>query len=158
MHVFQCRPFLEIPVMPDPTLHCIHSQAWKVFKLFRGVIGFWTTQHEMETDDDHATVREKLSLVQNILFGDYPDTLPAHSRKTRFNMLQTTCPCIWLQCALVRLIYTYIGMCSLELYLLITPLKSPHYSSAKPSLHPNAAPPITCWPPLHPLPFRFHNE
>ena len=110
------------------------------------------------TDDDHATVRKKISLVQNILFCDYPDTLPAHSRKTRFNMLQTTCPCIWLQCALVRLIYTYIGMCSLELYLLITPLKSPHYSSAKPSLHPNAAPPITCWPPLHPLPFRFHNE
>ena len=44
-------------------------------------------QQEMETDDDHATVRDNFSLVQNILFCDYPDTLPAQSRKTRFNHL-----------------------------------------------------------------------
>ena len=68
------------------------------------------------TDDDHATVRKKISLVQNILFCDYPDTLPAHSRKTRFNMLQTTCPCIWLQCALVCLRYIYWNVCAWNIF------------------------------------------
>ena len=32
----------------------------------------------METDDDDATIRERLSLVQSILFIDFTDILPAH--------------------------------------------------------------------------------
>ena len=35
-------------------------------------------EQEMETDDDHATMRETFSLVQNILFIEYTDILPAH--------------------------------------------------------------------------------
>ena len=35
-------------------------------------------KQEMETDDDHATMREGFSLVQNILFIDYTDVLPAY--------------------------------------------------------------------------------
>ena len=35
-------------------------------------------KQEMETDDDHATVRESFSLVQNILFIGYTDVPPAH--------------------------------------------------------------------------------
>ena len=38
----------------------------------------WILKQEMETDDDHATMRESFSLVQNILFIDYFDVLPAH--------------------------------------------------------------------------------
>ena len=37
-----------------------------------------TLKQEMETDDDHATMRESFSLVQNILFIDYTDVLPAY--------------------------------------------------------------------------------
>ena len=32
----------------------------------------------METDDDHATMRENFSLVQNIIFIVYAEVLPAH--------------------------------------------------------------------------------
>ena len=32
----------------------------------------------METDDDHATIKESFSLVQNILFIEYTDVFPAH--------------------------------------------------------------------------------
>ena len=32
-------------------------------------------QQEMETDEDHATMRESFSLVQNILFIDYSDVI-----------------------------------------------------------------------------------
>ena len=32
----------------------------------------------METYDDDATIRERLSLVQSILFIDFTDILPAH--------------------------------------------------------------------------------
>ena len=32
----------------------------------------------METDDDVATIRERFSLVQSILFIDFTDILPAH--------------------------------------------------------------------------------
>ena len=32
----------------------------------------------METDDDDATIRERFSLVQSILFIDFTDILPAH--------------------------------------------------------------------------------
>ena len=35
-------------------------------------------KQEMETDDDHATMRESFSLVHNILFIDYTDVLPAY--------------------------------------------------------------------------------
>ena len=35
----------------------------------------------METDDDDATIRERLSLVQSILFIDFTDILPAHVKK-----------------------------------------------------------------------------
>ena len=41
-------------------------------------IELWTLKQEMETDDDHATMRESFSLVHNILFIDYIDILPAH--------------------------------------------------------------------------------
>ena len=37
-----------------------------------------TLKHEMETDDDSATMRESFSLVQNMLLIDYTDILPAH--------------------------------------------------------------------------------
>ena len=37
-----------------------------------------TLKQEMETDDDDATIRERLSLVQSILFIDFTDILPAH--------------------------------------------------------------------------------
>ena len=35
-------------------------------------------EQEMETDDDDATIRERLSLVQSILFIDFTDILPAY--------------------------------------------------------------------------------
>ena len=35
-------------------------------------------KQEMETDDNHATMRESFSLVQNILFIDYTDVVPAY--------------------------------------------------------------------------------
>ena len=36
----------------------------------------------METDDDHATMRESFSLVQNILFIGYTNVLHAHAMET----------------------------------------------------------------------------
>ena len=41
-------------------------------------IELWTLKQEMETDDDDATIRERFSLVQSILFIDFTDILPAH--------------------------------------------------------------------------------
>ena len=41
-------------------------------------IELWTLKQEMETDEDHATMRESFSLVQNILFIEYTDVFPAH--------------------------------------------------------------------------------
>ena len=38
-------------------------------------IELWTLKQEMETDEDHATMRESFSLVQNIIFIDYTDIL-----------------------------------------------------------------------------------
>ena len=35
-------------------------------------------KQELETDDDDATIRERFSLVQSILFIDFTDILPAH--------------------------------------------------------------------------------
>ena len=35
----------------------------------------------METDEDHATMRESFSLVQNILFIEYTDAFPAHVKE-----------------------------------------------------------------------------
>ena len=35
-------------------------------------------KQEMETDDDHATMRESFSLVQNILFNEYTDVFPVY--------------------------------------------------------------------------------
>ena len=32
----------------------------------------------METDEDHATMRESFLLAQNILFIEYTDVFPAH--------------------------------------------------------------------------------
>ena len=40
-----------------------------------------TLKQEIETDDGHATMRDRSSLIQNILFIEYTDILPAHSRK-----------------------------------------------------------------------------
>ena len=37
-----------------------------------------TLKQEMKTDDDDTAMRESFSLVQNILFIDYTDVLPAH--------------------------------------------------------------------------------
>ena len=41
-------------------------------------IELWTLKQEMETDEDHATMRESFLLVQNILFIEYTDAFPAH--------------------------------------------------------------------------------
>ena len=41
----------------------------------------------METDDDDATIREKFSLVQNILFIEFTDILPAHFQEKMVEML-----------------------------------------------------------------------
>ena len=41
-------------------------------------IELWTLKQEMETDEDHATMRESFSLVQNILHIEYTDLFPAH--------------------------------------------------------------------------------
>ena len=39
-----------------------------------------TLKQEMETADRHATMRESFSLIQKILFIEYADIIPAHSR------------------------------------------------------------------------------
>ena len=39
-------------------------------------IELWTLKKEI--DDNHATIRESFSLVQNILFIDYTDVIPAY--------------------------------------------------------------------------------
>ena len=44
-------------------------------------------EQEMETDDDDATIRERLSLVQSILFIDFTDILPAHFQEKMVEML-----------------------------------------------------------------------
>ena len=44
-------------------------------------------KQEMETDDDHATMRESFSLVQIILFNDYTDVVAAHQWE---NMVENT--------------------------------------------------------------------
>ena len=41
----------------------------------------------METDDDDATIRERFSLVQSILFIDFTDILPAHFQEKMVEML-----------------------------------------------------------------------
>ena len=38
-------------------------------------------KREMETDEDHATMRESFLLVQNILFIEYTDAFPAHVKE-----------------------------------------------------------------------------
>ena len=44
----------------------------------------------MEIDDDHATMREGFSLVQNILFIGYTKALPAHQQENMVGKLQET--------------------------------------------------------------------
>ena len=56
----------------------------------------------METDDDHVTMRESFSLVQNKLFIDYPNIIPTCSRKTRLNSLGPPSRCIWVECAMIN--------------------------------------------------------
>ena len=41
-------------------------------------IELWTLKQEMETDEDHTTMRESFSLVQNILFIKYTDIFTAN--------------------------------------------------------------------------------
>ena len=41
-------------------------------------LNFEVREMEMETDEDHTTMRESFSLVQNILFIKYIDVFPAH--------------------------------------------------------------------------------
>ena len=41
----------------------------------------------METDEDHATMRESFSLVQNILFIEYTDVFPAHVQENMVEKL-----------------------------------------------------------------------
>ena len=41
-------------------------------------IELWTLKQEMETDEDHTTMRESFSLVKNILFIEHIDVFPAH--------------------------------------------------------------------------------
>ena len=42
----------------------------------------------METDDDDATIRERFSLVQSILFIDFTDILPAHFQEKMVEKLR----------------------------------------------------------------------
>ena len=44
-------------------------------------------KQEMETDEDHATMRESFLLVQNILFIEYTDVLPAHVKENMVEKL-----------------------------------------------------------------------
>ena len=41
-------------------------------------IELWALKQEMETDEDHVTMRESFSLVQNIVFIEYTNVYPAH--------------------------------------------------------------------------------
>ena len=41
----------------------------------------------METDEDHATMRESFLLVQNILFIEYTDAFPAHVQENMVEKL-----------------------------------------------------------------------
>ena len=41
----------------------------------------------METDKDHATMRESFSLVQNMLFIEYTDVFPAHVQENMVEKL-----------------------------------------------------------------------
>ena len=61
-----------------------HSFAPETFEILlsknqtKWPIELWTLKQEMETDEDHATMRESFSLVQNILLIEYTDIFPAH--------------------------------------------------------------------------------
>ena len=44
-------------------------------------------KREMETDEDHATMRESFSLVQNILFIEFIDVVPAHVKENMVEKL-----------------------------------------------------------------------
>ena len=46
-----------------------------------------TLKQELETDDDDATIRERFSLVQSILFIDITDIPPAHFQERMVEML-----------------------------------------------------------------------
>ena len=59
-------------------------------------IELWTLEWEMETDEDHATMRESSSLVQNLLFTEYTDIFPAWCvGKYGWKTLESRCILIW---------------------------------------------------------------
>ena len=47
-------------------------------KQTKWLIELWTLKQEMETDNDHAIMRESFLLVQNTLFIEYTDEIPTH--------------------------------------------------------------------------------
>ena len=49
----------------------------------------------METDDDHATMRENFSLVQNMHFIGYTEVLPAHLQEIMVENLCVGILAIW---------------------------------------------------------------
>ena len=69
-----------------------------------------TLEQEMETDDDHATMRESFLLVQNILFIGFTNIHPAHQQEIRVEKLwkamqfgldsgeNSWCPCEFSNC------------------------------------------------------------
>ena len=54
-----------------------------------------TFEQEMETDDDHATMRENFSLVQNMFFIGYTEVLPAHFQEIMVENLCVGILAIW---------------------------------------------------------------
>ena len=46
-------------------------------------------KQEIETDGDHATIKESFSLVQNILFMEHTDTVLAHLQGILISLLQS---------------------------------------------------------------------
>ena len=49
----------------------------------------------METDDNHATMRENFSLVQNMFFIGYTEVLPAHFQEIMVENLCVGILAIW---------------------------------------------------------------
>ena len=66
-------------VLTYPVLTIVNSIEFPLSKnQTKWPIELWALKQEMETDEDHATLRESFSLVQNILFIEYTDLFPAH--------------------------------------------------------------------------------
>ena len=63
-----------------PQVHSRNYWNYVIKNQTKCYVEFWTLKQKMETDNDHATMRESFSLAQNILFIDHLDKLPARGR------------------------------------------------------------------------------